>query len=370
MSEQLPSTPAKQDGTIVMKLRNITPLLCKTTLLLPSRSTNTLLCSKTLLLFFSTVLLLVASSVRAHDARPLSIIMTEQSAGLYRVVVRAPPTLPVADAPALLWPPQCEVLESAPLVLSFGSTSMVRCMGGISGSQLELRYPSFNPSLTTLVRLDTLDGHAITEVLPPQVTQWRVATQPDFLQIASQYTVLGFQHILEGLDHLLFVAGLLMLARNMRKLILAVTGFTLAHSLTLALATFELVRLPIDLVEALIALSVVFLAAEVLRNNPDSFSQRYPVLLSFVFGLLHGFGFASVLSEISLPPSAIAQGLLFFNLGVELGQLAFIAVCLMLWRLYLAVAPRPLHALHTGSWLIGMPAAYWFVERAIPLLSV
>jgi hydrogenase/urease accessory protein HupE len=242
---------------------------------------------------------------------------------------------------------------------------------------LELRYPNFNPSLTTLVRIDFLDGHSITEVLPPDVTRWSVAAQPDLLQIAVQYTVLGFQHILEGLDHLLFVAGLLLLAGNTRKIILAITGFTLAHSLTLALATFELVQLRIDLVEALIALSVVFLAAEVVRNDASTFSHRYPVLLSFVFGLLHGFGFASVLNEISLPTSAVVQGLLFFNIGVELGQLAFIAVCLLLWRAFTQLRSNTtaLHApvlqnqalLRGGAYFIGIPAAYWFVERALVL---
>jgi hydrogenase/urease accessory protein HupE len=304
--------------------------------------------------------------------------MVEQSAGIYRVVVRAPPTLPARDAPALVWPDTCAIQETAPLSLSVGSTSLVACEGGIAGVTLQLRYPGFNPSLTTLVRLETLDGRSITEVLPPDVAQWTVAAEPDALQIAIQYTLLGFQHILEGFDHLLFVAGLLLLARATRKIILAVTGFTLAHSLTLALATFELVRLPVDYVEVLIALSVVFLAAEVLRNDASTISQRYPILLSFVFGLLHGFGFASVLSEISLPTRAVAQGLLFFNVGVELGQLAFIAACLLLWRVFALLRSRAntLSAhmqdatlLQVGAWLIGVPSAYWFIERTVLLLS-
>lgn len=329
-------------------------------------------------LWVAMLLALVCSApLRAHDARPLSVVMVEQSPELYRVVIRAPPTLEVANAPSLLWPERCDILETAPLTLALGSTSLVRCDGGIAGAGLELRYPAFNPSLTTLVRLDTLDGVSITEVLPPAVSTWTVAARPDLLQVASQYTKLGFQHILEGLDHLLFVAGLLLLARGARRVVLAITGFTLAHSITLALATLELVRLPVPLVEALIALSVVFLATEVLRNDPTTFSQRYPVLLSFVFGLLHGFGFASVLNEISLPISAVVQGLLFFNIGVELGQLVFIAVCLLLWRGFYRLrsgAGRQAQALQnqalldTGAWLIGVPAAYWFAERTLPLL--
>lgn len=323
------------------------------------------------------LLCLPSLSLRAHDARPLSIVITEQSAALYRVVVRAPPTLPVQDAPLLLWPERCELLESAPLSLNVGSTSLVRCSSGIEGAELELRYPGFNPSLTTLVRLDRLDGQSITEVLPPEITRWSVAAKPDFMQIAGQYTVLGFQHILEGLDHLLFVAGLLLLAKHTRRIILAVTGFTLAHSLTLALATFELVRLPVDLVEVLIALSVVFLAAEVARDDASTLSQRYPILIAFVFGLLHGFGFASVLGEISLPTQALVQGLLFFNVGVELGQLAFICVCLLLWRGFALLRVRLVLVaahwqdpalLHNGAYLVGIPAAYWFIERLLPVL--
>jgi hydrogenase/urease accessory protein HupE len=324
------------------------------------------------------LLCLPSLALRAHDARPLSIVIVEQSAALYRVVVRAPPTLPAQDTPLLLWPERCELLESTPLVLNVGSASLVRCSNGIEGAELELRYPGFNPSLTTLVRLDTLDGQSITEVLPPEITRWSVAAKPGFVQIAVQYTVLGFQHILEGLDHLLFVAGLLLLAKQTRRIILAVTGFTLAHSLTLALATFELVQLPIDLVEALIALSVVFLAAEVVRNDATTFSQRYPILLSFVFGLLHGFGFASVLGEISLPTRAVVQGLLFFNVGVELGQLAFICACLLLWRGFVMLRARlvlnapywqDLALLRSGAYFVGIPAAYWFLERLLPMVA-
>lgn len=323
-------------------------------------------------------MLMMSERVTAHDARPLSIVMTEQADDVFRVVVRAPPTLETYNAPSLLWPEQCDVLEAAPLGEGVGSTSLVNCAGGIAGTDLELLYPGFNPSLTTLVRIDTMDGASITEVLPPDVSRWSVPAAPDAWQIATQYTVLGFQHILEGLDHLLFVAGLLLLARQTRKLILAITGFTIAHSLTLALATFELIHLPVPMVEALIALSVVFLAAEVMRIDRSTFGQRYPVLLSFVFGLLHGFGFASVLGEISLPTRAVVTGLLFFNLGVELGQLAFIAACLLVWRLFTIMRhrmPAPPPALQnpallcSGAYFIGVPAAYWFIERVMLLLG-
>lgn len=325
--------------------------------------------------FCAVLLVLLAPLLQAHDARPLSLTLLEQGEGVYRTVVRAPPTLELLNAPILHWPAHCEIRESRALALALGSISLVACPGGLAGSSLRVEYPQYNPSLTTMIRLQRANGVALTAVLPPDELSWEVPTAPDAAAIAWQYTVLGFEHILIGLDHLLFVAGLLLLARQRMKIILAITGFTIAHSLTLALVTFEVVYLPVPLVEALIALSIVFLAGEIVRDDPQAFSKRYPVMLSFVFGLLHGFGFAAVLGEISLPTGEMLLGLLFFNIGVELGQLAFIAGCVLLWQLYAwwqaQRVGQPVadwqHAsvLRAGAYVIGIPAAYWFVERAL-----
>jgi hydrogenase/urease accessory protein HupE len=319
---------------------------------------------------------------RAHDARPLTVTLIEQGTDVYRVIVRAPPVLQAGNEPALAWPDHCEIRETAPLSLTAGSTALVACDGSLAGSDLSFRYPEYNPSLTTLVRLETRAGQSITAVLPPDRQSWTVPRDPNLIDVVLQYSGLGIEHILEGIDHLLFVAGLLLLARRPRKIVLAVTGFTLAHSITLAVAAFGLVVLPVSLVESLIALSVVFLAAEIVRDDPESFSRRYPIMLSFVFGLLHGFGFAFVLGELDLPTSTLVEGLLFFNVGVELGQLAFIAVCVVLWRAYVGWQGR--YARERGrsgrrtttlkpdagivsAYAIGIPSAFWFVERAAVL---
>ena len=183
---------------------------------------------------------------------------------------------------------------------------------------------------------------------------------------ARRYLALGVEHILLGADHLLFVLGLLLLVRGPWLLFKTITAFTVAHSLTLGLATFGLVALPPGTVEAAIALSIVFLAVEILhdRQGRGGLTQRYPWLIAFLFGLLHGLGFASALAAVGLPAAEVPLALLFFNLGVELGQLLFVAAVLSLW-----LAARRLQ-IHWPAWVeplpayaIGTIASFWFLER-------
>lgn len=321
--------------------------------------------------------------VYAHDARPLSVTIVEQTTGLYRVVVRAPPSLGADKAPTLHWPASCSVKESSPMSSAFGSISIIVCENGLAQQAIELRYPDFNPSITSLFRLEGLGGQSITAVLPPSELIWLVPEEPDWQSLAVEYTGLGFKHIWLGVDHLLFVLGLLLLAQKLRKIFYSISGFTLAHSITLSLATLNVVRVPVSLVEAMIALSILFLAVEISKRNADSFSKKFPVSISFVFGLLHGFGFASVLSELSLPANELMVGLLFFNLGVEFGQLAFIVAAIlpvMLWcRFWPSLRVARAHFFSDnvtdkkvlfGSYLLGIPAAYWCFERtALVFLS-
>ena len=320
-----------------------------------------------------------SSAARAHDARPLSIGLVEQAPEVYRAVVRAPPTVEAANAPRIVWPETCEVRQSAPLAFDVGETTLLACPGGLARQADTISYPVYNPSITTLVRLEAADGASQTAVLPPDQLTWVVPEDPTWLTVARDYIVLGFRHIWEGPDHLLFVAGLMLLARRPRRILLAVTGFTAAHSITLSLATLGIVRVPIAPVEAMIALSIVFLAGELARPASDSFSRRFPAALSFVFGLLHGFGFASALGEIGLPAGELAVGLVFFNLGVEAGQLAFIiaagalvivwrrlgpAVAGARWKSRIAARAAPL-----AAYALGVPAALWFFQRAGQSLS-
>jgi hydrogenase/urease accessory protein HupE len=303
----------------------------------------------------------------AHDARPLSVTLIEQAEGVYRTVVRAPPTLEPQNAPAIVWPDACELRETAPLRLGSGSTSLVSCAGGLAGRTVRIDYPLYNPALTALFRLEPAEGAAITAVLAPDEFSWTVPAERTLVAVARDYIALGIEHIWTGIDHLLFVAGLMLLARKPRRIVLAVTGFTVAHSVTLSLAALGFVRVPIEPVEAMIALSILFLAAEIARDDSSSFSHRFPIALSFVFGLLHGFGFAAALGEIGLPRAELVAGLLFFNLGVELGQLAFIAFVTALFmagrRLVTAATVRPERLTLLGAYCLGIPAAFWFVER-------
>jgi len=181
-----------------------------------------------------------------------------------------------------------------------------------------------------LARVETLGGAVQTERLAPTRTSFVVQATPTAGDVAVSYLRLGVEHILFGFDHLLFVLALVILVRDWRRVVLTVTAFTVAHSLTLAAATLGFVSVPGPPIEAAIALSIVLVAVEIIeaRRGKTSLAARWPWLIAFCFGLLHGFGFAGALAEVGLPHHAIPIALLFFNLGVEIGQLAFVAAVL------------------------------------------
>jgi HupE / UreJ protein len=183
---------------------------------------------------------------------------------------------------------------------------------------------------------------------------------------ARRYVGLGIEHILLGIDHLLFVFGLLLLVRGPWMLIKTITAFTLAHSITLALATLGFVAVPSRPVDAAIALSIVFLGAEILRarQGRPGLAARRPWVVAFAFGLLHGLGFAGALTALGLAPGEIPLALLFFNVGVEIGQLLFVGACLALaWALRQLQVSWPRWAVPLPAYAIGTIAAFWFIER-------
>ena len=323
------------------------------------------------------VLLAAARPVWAHDARPLSILIVEQQKNAYRVDVRMPPSIDASNQPKISFPEGCTV-HSGNIRRSADAsvkTMFVACSGlkdGIEGQQIRIGYAVYNPSLSTLLRYSPASGGTRTAVLPPEQTQWTVPLAANWKTVAHDYLLLGIEHIWAGIDHLLFVTGLLLLARTPRRIVLAVTGFTLAHSITLSLSALGIVRLPVPPIEAGIALSILFLAREVARPDSHSLAHRYPVAISSSFGLLHGFGFAAALRDAGLPQNEIAAALLFFNAGVEVGQLAFIAVVMALIGLALAAARKSVVRVGQGAlsrvegisaYVLGIPAAFWFCER-------
>jgi hydrogenase/urease accessory protein HupE len=247
----------------------------------------------------------------------------------------------------------------------------VKCDGGLTGSTIHIA--GLSATMTdVLVRLERLDGTTQVTRLTPSAPSFVVEAAPRALEVARTYLMLGVEHILFGVDHLLFVLALLILVQGTRRLIATVTAFTLAHSLTLAGATLGFVHVPGPPVEAAIALSIVFVAAEIVHNRQGKtgLTERFPWIVAFTFGLLHGLGFASALSEVGLPQSAIPVALLFFNVGVEMGQLLFIAsvfaiIALARQATRRIAVPQPAWAWRVPPYAIGSVAAFWTIQRVV-----
>jgi hydrogenase/urease accessory protein HupE len=326
--------------------------------------------------FIVALLLLLAPGVAfAHESRPAHVEMREVEPELFEVQWRIPMSVPHFNVPAIGMPEHCQAQGQT---LRFDqSSAFVRrarfhCAGGLSGHAVSLTYPVLTPSISTLFRLKLSSGVEHAQLLTPQESSWTIPATETASGVAKQYTALGIRHILEGFDHLLFLACLLLIAGTGKRILITVTGFTVAHSFTLAAAALDWVRVPVPPVEAAIALSIVFLAVEIVKDRRDSWTFRYPVAVSSSFGLLHGFGFAAVLSEIGLPHTEVPTALLFFNVGVELGQLFFIGVLIVMFgygeRLYqrlrgkLSKERRVLLA-RGSAYLVGSVASLWLVER-------
>jgi hydrogenase/urease accessory protein HupE len=238
---------------------------------------------------------------------------------------------------------------------------------GLAGRRIE--FPGLQLTITdVLFRFELLDGIHVTELIRPSRPWVEIAPARGPLTVAGAYLMHGIEHILFGFDHLLFVLALILIVRSARMLLWTITAFTLAHSITLSLATLGVVQVPGPPVEATIALSIVLLACEIirLRRGETSLTARWPWLVAFTFGLLHGFGFAGALTEIGLPQGDIPLALFMFNVGVEVGQLLFIAAALGVLscarRIRLPQAIER-HALPIATYAIGGVAAFWFIER-------
>ena len=257
---------------------------------------------------------------------------------------------------------------------AYSERRSIRRTGGLTGQTIVIEGLS-GTSTDVLVRIESLSGATQTERLSPTKTKFVVQTASGAWEVAATYLRLGIEHILFGFDHLLFVLVLVILIGDWRRVALTVTAFTIAHSITLAAATLGLVNVPRPPVEAAIALSIVLVAVEIVnaRRGKPSLAARWPWLVAFCFGLLHGFGFAGALAEVGLPHHAIPVALLFFNLGVEIGQLVFVAAILtaaglfrraIALRLEPALVQRTVSRLDvTAAYAIGAVAAYWLMER-------
>lgn len=322
------------------------------------------------------LLAILAGQARAHDLRPAYLGITETAPESYSVLWKAPA---LGDRRLAIYPKLPEgAKETTPRNGVFLSDAYVerwtvRAPTGFAGQTIAIDgLPESRTDV--LVRIERLNGKTSTARLTPASSSFEVPAVQGWEQVAVAYLWLGVEHILLGVDHLLFVLALVMLVRGWKQIALTITAFTVAHSITLAAATLGFIDVPGPPVEAAIALSIVLVAVEVVNsaNGRESLTVRFPWLVAFVFGLLHGLGFAGALSEVGLPEHAIPVALLFFNIGVELGQLVFVAVVMALFAILRWLALALLRADPSwfqerlrfgGAYCIGGIASFWLMER-------
>lgn len=311
--------------------------------------------------------LIVSLPGHAHEVRPAYLDLSEVRPGEFSVLWKTPlrGTLRLALDPVFSGPVELSSPVSARNTGDAAVQTWRMRADDLRGQTL--RIAGLEATLTdALVRIAFADGTEWLQRLTPRAPAVTIPARPSAAEVARTYLVLGIEHILLGIDHLLFVLALLLLTVGPWQLVKTVTAFTVAHSITLALATLGIVHVPSAPVEAVIALSIVFVAAEIIRAREGSsdLAARMPWIVAFVFGLLHGFGFAGALSEVGLPEGHIPMALLFFNVGVEAGQLLFIGSVLALvamvrrigvdWPRWLQLAP---------PYAIGSVAMFWVVQR-------
>jgi hydrogenase/urease accessory protein HupE len=311
----------------------------------------------------------------AHEIRPGYLEITEQEKGTYKVLWKAPSRSGMVFEIEPVLPDECQdqvVASRHQLPGSLVKRQVVNCgPDGLAGKTISIN--GLSATITdVLVRVLHAKGQSQTVLLKPHSSSFQVLGAQPWTQLAMSYLSLGIKHILMGVDHLLFVLGLLLIVYNRWMLIKTITSFTIAHSITLGIATLGYASAPVPPLNAAIALSILFLGPEIVRSwrGEISFTIRHPWVVAFAFGLLHGFGFASGLNTIGLPRAEIPVALLLFNVGVELGQIAFVVLILLLersfrileilWPRWVKMAP---------GYAVGSLGAYWFIQRTVVLLG-
>jgi len=327
---------------------------------------------------FAALVALLAQPALSDELRPGYLEMRQIGPGAYNLVFKIPARgddlrlavyVSLPEGTQDVAPPRASFSDGA-----YVERRSIRRDGGLAGQAVTIDGLSAT-STDVLVRIESLGGETQTERLSPTNTAFVIQATPGAGEVAATYLRLGVEHILFGFDHLLFVLALVVLVREWRRVAVTVTAFTIAHSITLAAATLGFVHVPGPPLEATIALSIMLVSVEILnaRRGKPSVTARLPWLVAFSFGLLHGFGFAGALAEVGLPQHAIPVALLFFNVGVEVGQLIFVAAVLSLIRLLFHAASQLLEPALiqrtfdrldvTVAYAIGIVAAYWLVER-------
>ena len=320
-----------------------------------------------------------ATGAHAHEVRPGYLQVQESSEDKFDVTWKVPANGEYRLSLYARLPKEC---TGAPDQGSFAGGAFIerwqaKCPGGLVGRTISIEGLSATRT-DVLARVERLDGTTQTVRLTPESASFEVTAAPGSPRGGEDLLRLGVDHILFGIDHLLFVLGLLFLVGSWRRLVATVTAFTVAHSITLAAATLGWVHVPQAPIEATIALSVMFVAAEILRDahGHPGLAKRAPWVVAFVFGLLHGFGFAGALQQVGLPEKDIPLALLFFNVGVEVGQLLFIAAVVAMLSVFTRLFRKRGTTEH-GPWhsealirtpvayVVGSVAAFWVVQRVV-----
>ncbi len=314
------------------------------------------------------VIALLTGQVCAHEMRPGYLEIKEVTPASYSVLWKVPMRGDMRLQLDPQFPDMCSAVVP-PAARSAGGAMISRwtilCDSSLADQRIVIAGLE-NTLTDVLARVQHLDGAVQTTRIQPEEPSFTVTGSPGKLALSATYLRLGIEHILLGIDHLLFVFALLLIVSGVRRMIWTITTFTIAHSITLAGATLGYVHVPQQPVEAIIALSILFLATEIVhsRRGRHGYAERWPWVIAFIFGLLHGFGFAGALAEVGLPEHAIPFALVFFNVGVELGQLAFIAIVLSSGWLIHRIKAFPLRpAEMLASYVIGSVAAYWTIDR-------
>jgi hypothetical protein len=310
-----------------------------------------------------------ASGLSAHEVRPAYLELRQTSAETYDAFWKVPGQgenmrlgiyVELPGGSINVTTPRASMANNA-----FTERWTVKRTGGLTGGTIHIA--GLTATMTdVLVRLERLDGSAQVTRLTPSAPSFVVEAAPDALEVARTYSVLGVEHILTGIDHLLFVLALLIITGGGWKLVKTVTAFTISHSLTLTAATLGFVHVPQRPVEAVIALSIVFVAAEIVRihRGLESITARAPWLVAFSFGLMHGLGFAGGLSEAGLPAGHVPTALLFFSGGVEAGHFMFIGVVLAFIAVIRRIRiPFPRWTELVPPYAIGSVAMFWVIQR-------
>ncbi|MFI5401838.1 MAG: HupE/UreJ family protein [Planctomycetota bacterium] len=315
----------------------------------------------------SALLLLVALS-EAHEAPPSYHEITETAPGRYEILWRTP----VASTVALRFPEDAREVAQ-PTVRELPDARIERHWiektGGLGGARIE--FPGLGAA-DVLVRVQTLDGRSATMLVNPSRPWVEVRASTGLAAVMGTYVLHGIQHISFGVDHLLFVLGLLLIVRDRWMLVKTVTAFTVAHSITLAIATLGYASAPVEPLNAAVALSILFLGPEVVRTwrGGTSFTIRHPWVAAFAFGLVHGFGFAGALTGAGLPPRELPVALLGFNVGVEIGQVAFVLLVLALERSFRQLQIRwSRWASAIPGYAVGSLGAFWTIQTTAVLMG-